>query len=843
MHRLREKKAESLYCDAAPIFSSSDFDVKSHAAPAAPRPDHVESVAAVSVQPAAVDPLTGNLDLDELDLLRSLTPIGVEASTVGGHPTMQRVDGQISLPLHDRAPLLQEMPMKKWIAQNLTVLSSPDRMPSYILTGLAVALKLTLCLLEAEKDEQQKGIINPIPLGSITAENIQMVTKLDMNSGMQQQSIEHVWIAIPLGASHERGTNQARLFSVGVILYELFTGVVLDLAHLTPPPMSLNAIDLNGKAGGIGMSDSSGSRQSKRSQLGDGLLSDLSSHGLPYPLCALILNLIECYNGILADKEAYSSLSDLLVDIQLMLNDPNRFLRSIPISSSPMLGTCDKLYGREEELRRLDHAYQRHLNGKCVAVTVAGNAGKRVAQSAFRWSNKISNAPFSLSFISGVGKSRLAMHVETISNPNGGLFFSAKFDERMDNAQPLATLSSIFNPLCLAFLQFTPREGIEAAKQMLTGAFGTQAGLLAVVVPSITGLLPPPCFKTTTTPVDITLSMTFLLGSFLRVIASYSRPITLFFDDVQFADPFSLQLIGSLVSSMQGKSILFLICLRDDQGGDNEGLTNFLSSVSEFLTDSIHLNNLELDGVNEYLSNSLHLSPRITKPLALEMMAKTRGNPHFLDRLLGELLRDKLIYTSIDPPRFQFDLDKISDLAVSEDVVALIMRDFSRIDIELQRGLQIASCIGAVIDVDFVDIVSRNMKIDLENSLVQCTSRGFLEKIDAKCFRFIHDQGEWPHCHRPDSFYSQYSLEPSSAVQQAAYEMLTDDEKRQLHMEIGLALYLHSMSIGNTDDRLFFTAVSQINKGGPESVYDANQKEGALCRCLSHQLSHTMVIY
>lgn len=84
-------------------------------------------------------------------------------------------------------------------------------------------------------------------------------------------------------------------------------------------------------------------------------------------------------------------------------------------------------------------------------------------------------------------------------------------------------------------------------------------------------------------------------------------------------------------------------------------------------------------------------------------------------------------------------------------------------------------------------------------------------------------------CHfvRPDSFYSQFSPEPSSAVQQAAYDMLTDDEKRQQHMEIGLALYLHSMAISNIDDRLFFTAVSQINKGGPESVYDANQKEGA----------------
>lgn len=786
MHRLREKKAEP-YCDKGPISSSSDSDGKNHAAP---RPDHVESFSSVSVQPVqpsngeipvAVDPLIGNLDLDELDLLRSLTPVGAEASTVGAHPTMQTVDGHMSSRnnLHDGAPFLQEMSMKQWITQNLTFLNSPKQMSSYILTGLAVAHKLTICLLGAEKDEQQNGITNPIPLESITAENIQMVTKLDMNSGMQQLSIEYVWVAIPFGASHERGTNQARLFSVGVILYELFTGVTLDQSQFTPPTMSLNAMDLKNKAGEIGTSDSSGStRQPKRSQLGDSLLSGLSSRGLPYPLCALILNLIECYYGILAQNEAYSSLSDLLMDVQLMLNDPNRFLRSIVISSSPTLGTtCDKLYGREEELRRLHLAYHRHLNGECVTVTVAGNAG--------------------------VGKSRLAMHVEkTLSIPNGGLFFSAKFDERIDNAQPLAILSSIFNPLCLAFLQFTPREGIEAARQKLIRAFGTQADLLAVVVPSISGLLPPSCFKSTTTPVDITLSMSFLLGAFLRVIASHSRPITLFFDDVQFADPFSLQLIGSLVSSMQGKSILFLACHRDDQGGDNEGLTNFLSSVSQFLTDSIHLNNLELDGVNTYLSDSLRLSPRITKPLAREMLAKTRGNPLFLDRLLGELLRDKLIYTSIDPPRFQFDLEKISDLAVSDDVVALIMADFSRIDINLQRGLQIASCIGAVIDGNLVDILSRNMKVNLENALVQCTSRGFLEKIGANGFRFIHDQ-----------------------VQQAAYDMLTDDEKRQQHMEIGLALYLHSMAISNIDDRLFFTAVSQINKGGPESVYDANQKE------------------
>ena len=417
MHRLREKKAEP-YCDV-PVSSPSDFSsTAENQAHAAPRPDHVESVATVSAQPAqssdgetpvAMDQLMGNLDLDELELLRSLTPIGVETSTVGAqHPTMHTVEGQTSSSnnLDDGAPLLQELSIKQWIAQNVTVWNSPELMSSYILTGLAVALKLTLCLLEAEKDEQQRGIANPIPLESITAENIQMVTKLDMNGGMHELSIEYVWIAIPFGASHERGTNQARLFSVGVILHELFTGVALDLSALTPPTVSLNAIDLNDKAGRSGMSDSSGSsRQPKRSQLGDTLLSGLSSRGLPYPLCALVLNLIECYNGILADNEAYSSMSDLLMDVQLMLNDPNRFLRSIAISSSPTLDTCDKLYGRENELRRLDLAYQRHLSGECVTVTVAGNAGKRVARSAFtsnpirsNGSIKRSTHPFSLSF-------------------------------------------------------------------------------------------------------------------------------------------------------------------------------------------------------------------------------------------------------------------------------------------------------------------------------------------------------------------------------------------------------------------------------------------------------------
>jgi len=50
--------------------------------------------------------------------------------------------------------------------------------------------------------------------------------------------------------------------------------------------------------------------------------------------------------------------------------------------------------------------------------------------------------------------------------------------------------------------------------------------------------------------------------------------------------------------------------------------------------------------------------------------------------------------------------------------------------------------------------------------------------------------------------------------------MMTDQERKEKHMQYGLALCVHLMGGGDENDELFFTAMNQINEGGAGGLPD-----------------------
>ena len=98
---------------------------------------------------------------------------------------------------------------------------------------------------------------------------------------------------------------------------------------------------------------------------------------------------------------------------------------------------------------------------------------------------------------------------------------------------------------------------------------------------------------------------------------------------MQWADPASLLLIASMISSTkEGSDVFFACCYRDD--GDDQGgvspFTSWLASIDTYLS-KMNLHNISKEGVNELVSEALHLSPRLTRPLSSTLHQKTAGNP------------------------------------------------------------------------------------------------------------------------------------------------------------------------------------------------------------------------
>ena len=700
--------------------------------------------------------------------------------------------------------LQNELTLREWIERSN---SATNFAPAeYVRLSLSVALKLAECLVDTEtgglRAENDSGHL--IPLTSIDIENVRLTTRgtafaaSEREGGegregdpIAQEVIESVRIKFSTKDGSNTGCIMDRLFRLGVILCYLFSGsddilstldegAEVSLYHFDAFQSSMIPSDLNddnvesiyqnqinNNIHQNRPSNKSQRHMSTTNHIFEHCVAKLESLGIPYSLCSLVGNLLDCGRGNFCGNDAFRSFAEVKLDLELMLNDPSRFLDNIEVTNMiPSLQICDKLHGRECEKEQVESSYKQLKDGTCSGIIIRGEPG--------------------------VGKSMLAMHVRELTIRSGGYFLGAKFDQNNSVNPPLSKICLVFNTLCDYFARDAMPSQLKSVGEALRTRLGSQAFLLTASLPSLSKLLLPSQGSLSGAAcVDYALSTRFLFKELLDVISAYSMiPISFFFDDVQYAagDATSLSVLGSLVSSIHGsKSIFFICCYRDNQLGNSGPFDAWMDEIAGFSLTSIKLGNLTADGVNNLLSHALHLSPRITRPLASVLLSKTRGNCLFLLQLLDSLKDQCLIFFNLRSHRWAWDLRKIMDMEISNDVVALLIDEMRRLPNDLQLGLTIASCLGSCVKYSVIDILSRDLGINLLDNLRLVSEKGFMkhDKLGSS-FSFVHDK-----------------------IEQAAKELMSEQQRLQMHMQLGLAICSYTLNNETQNDELFFMSVNQ----------------------------------
>ena len=225
---------------------------------------------------------------------------------------------------------------------------------------------------------------------------------------------------------------------------------------------------------------------------------------------------------------------------------------------------------------------------------------------------------------------------------------STKFEEGSSNQLSLAL--SAFDDLCIMLAEsLSVSEGGPAHLWYeLNSQFGTNFHMLVSTLPSVVRLAPSPiaAFSLVSNRVksggDVNFfSLCDIIKRFMRAVATTSRPVMIFWDDMQWCDAVSLGLIHAVLSDNRGGNsfIFFAGSYRDNEVDDEHILQGFFSWLYSF---HVPVNTVSLGGLSdvdvlELVSHSLGMLPRLCDSLSQVVHRKTEGNPFFVQTFLRSL--------------------------------------------------------------------------------------------------------------------------------------------------------------------------------------------------------------
>jgi predicted ATPase len=386
-----------------------------------------------------------------------------------------------------------------------------------------------------------------------------------------------------------------------------------------------------------------------------------------------------------------------------------------------------------------------------------------------------------------------------------GKLITIKFDS-LAQEQPISAIFRGFDAYCDGLQQGDDYEVYQQTSNAVKTALGPSSRILQSQVPSLAGLMgdPAPSLSLDLSNKEMFNSILYCLQVFVRAIAmSSSRPTVILFDDMQWADGESLDLIRGFVSDNSISPILFVGCYRGEEVQGDHPLLNFLGelSLSGVSTWNVFTESLVKENVNELLADTLHLSPRLTAPLAEEIYRKSRGNALFVRQLLMSLFDEHLLRYSPEARRWKWNLDAIRRKTIPDSAVGLVLERMKEYGARVQALLKVAALLGTRFDAATLKLFYSGGKDGGDGSAIlpyiDAIVNDGLFVLDGVAYRFAHDQ-----------------------LWQAAYSLTDEEDRGKVHLFIGRQL-LHGLNRSNNAYALeehLHRIVDQLNRGKAQII-------------------------
>jgi PAS domain S-box-containing protein len=461
--------------------------------------------------------------------------------------------------------------------------------------------------------------------------------------------------------------------------------------------------------------------------------------GLPAPLSAIVMKLLAK-----TAEERYQTAAGAEADLRRCLAEWEADGRIKPFElgtndTSDRLLIPERLYGRDHEIDMLLASFNRVVaNGTPELVLVSG--------------------------YSGIGKSSVVNELHKVLVPPRGLFAAGKFDQYKRDI-PYATLAQAFQSLVRSLLTQSEEE-LGRWRACLIDAIGPNGQLIVNLVPElelVIGKQPP---VAELPPQDAKNRFQLVLRRFFAVFARPEHPLALFLDDLQWLDRATLDLLEHLVTHPAVQHLLLVGAYRDNEVGPTHPLRRTLETIrkADARVHEIVLAPLELDDVGRLIADALHCEPEHARPLAELVQEKTAGNPFFAIQFITALDEEGLL--AFDPVTggWRWDMNRIRAKGITDNVVDLMTGRLGRLPAGALQIMKCLACLGNSAQTSALGMVVGQAEEEIHAVLMEGVRTGLIFHLESG-YAFAHDR-----------------------VREAAYALISEDERAASHLHIGRVL-------------------------------------------------------
>ncbi|MEP6518259.1 trifunctional serine/threonine-protein kinase/ATP-binding protein/sensor histidine kinase [Microcoleus vaginatus] len=439
----------------------------------------------------------------------------------------------------------------------------------------------------------------------------------------------------------------------------------------------------------------------------------------------------------------------------------------------------EKLYGREKEVDQLLAAFERVSLGATEMMLVAG--------------------------FSGIGKTAVVNEVHKPIVRQRGYFIKGKYDQFQRNI-PFSAFVQAFRDLMGQLLSESDLQ-LQTWKTQILAAVGDNGQVLIDVIPELERIIGVQLPATELSGSAAQNRFNLLMQKFVQVFTSKEHPLVMFLDDLQWADSASLNLLQLLM-----RDTGYLLVLGAYRDNEVWPVHPFILRVNQIVKTGATVNTITLEPLSELdmnllVADTLNCESLLAQPLTRLVSQKTQGNPFFATQFLKTLHDEQLISFNWDIRHWQCDIAQVKSLAITDDVVEFMALQLQKLPKGTQYLLTLAACIGSQFDLNTLVIVGEKSAGMTATALWKALQEGLVIPT-TKIYKFFTESDS-------DEVFKA-SANPTyrflhDRVQQAAYSLIPDSQKKATHLKIGKLFQQNCPEI--EQEEKLFDIVGHLNRG------------------------------